>query len=871
MSAARGANHRHPGGMTGWRPALRVARRSVRRHTSRSLLIIALIALPVMAATAADGIIRTLTDRETDLNQAMGTADAHVTLYSRKKVDLGRFLPPGSRVVPVSSPNVMGNLRLSVGDRIVRSRLDLVVLGDPLTAHLARLTDGRLPANAREALVTRPLAEKLGLLDADGALRPHSTAGPHDGPRVTVTGLAIEPYCLSCVDVVAPPDTVLTRSLLDHSPVPVGYLVDLPPGADPAALARAWPVDAGTFTTRESFEDTTPFGGYVADALTQPILLFAALALIGIVITAGAAFAVGTRSQLRDLGLLAVNGGENRHVRRIVLAQGVVLGVLGSATGLVVGAVVMVLGVPLWQRITGQLMENPHFGWGELAIAAAVGILASVAAAVVPAFTVGRMRPADALAGRFAGATPRARVRLLGLATLLAGMAAIVVSGVVSRTRLAEHDRQIARYGSAGPLDRTLPFAGTIAGVAVAVVGLVLVLPAVLAAVGRLGDRLPLSGRLAVRDAVRHRYRTGAACLAIMVTITCSVVTAFVFTARSAAEPKALPANTAIIEFDQVSEYRDSPAGRRTQLAAAAAHVTRAVPGAVTVPITVVTPDADSVLDLWLDTRDDMPTCDTFSGRIAVGTPELIELATGRPPDAAVRTALAEGKAVSYDKCLVSRDGTVTLTAKMPDRTTLPAHLAATAYPAGTSAWSLPTVFLSPEAIAAHGWFQTATSTAVTYPASTDLDAVRTAADDAGMDLWAGDSVGPPTDGYLTGLYYLLAGLAAVVAFLGAGVTVALSATDGRADLATLAALGASGYRRRTLAGSHALVVTGLGALSGLVVGLCAAFAAVPVMGMPTLVVPWEHLLVTVLAVPVVASMTALAVTPSRLPLARRS
>jgi putative ABC transport system permease protein len=191
----------------------------------------------------------------------------------------------------------------------------------------------------------------------------------------------------------------------------------------------------------------------------------------------------------------------------------------------------------------------------------------------------------------------------------------------------------------------------------------------------------------------------------------------------------------------------------------------------------------------------------------------------------------------------------------------MPAYQASDAPDTEDYTWALPKAFISPEAAAAHGWGLHAESVAITYPAPSDLDAVRTAVEDAGMDLYASESA----DEYVTGLYFLLAGLAALVAFLGAGVTVALSATDGRADLATLSALGAQPRRRRTLAGAHALVVTGLGAFAGLVLGVCAGFAAVPIVGYWHLSVPWQHLLITVLAVPLLASVVAVVATPSRL------
>lgn len=853
--------------MTGWRTASRVARRSVRRDLGRSLLIIALVALPVMAATVADGIVRTVTDRETDLDQWMGTADAKINLYSEQPFDVEPLLPHGSRIVPLVPQPVEGSLRLSDGDRIVRTRFRAIIdLGDPLTAHLARLAEGRLPRGRSEVLVTTPLAEKLGLLDADGHLRPRSTVETHTGLKVTVTGLAVEPYCLNCMDVVATPDSQLAA--MTNAARPLAYLVDLSPGADPAAVAHSWPVNKSTITTRESFSDAIPFSSYLEDALTQPALLFAGLGLLGIVITAGAAFAVGARSQMRDLGLVAVNGGAARHIRGIVLAQGVVLGVLGAATGLVAGAVVMVLGVPLWQRITGQLMENPRFGWGELAAAAAVGVLASVAAAVVPAFAVARLRPADALAGRFRVAGQRPRTRRLGVALLMAGTAAVVVSGVVSRARIAAYEALRQRNLDASWPDRTLPAIGTAAGVAITVAGLLLVMPAVLAAVGRLGPRLPLSGRLAVRDAVRHRHRTVAAGAAIMVTVAASVVTAFVFTARTESEPKTMPPNTAMAEVDPLAAADASTADRRAQVERAGANATRAVPGATTVAVETVSSVADSRLRKALyatSSQQSAPDCTGSMATLGVGTPELIELATGRVPDAGVLRALAEGKAVSYDPCLVTPDGTIVLQGILAEPVTVPARIATPA--AGTRDWGLPMLFVSADTAEEHGWIRQVDRMAITYPAPSDLDAVRAAVEDAGVNLYVAETVG----GYVTGLYYLLAGLAALVAFLGAGVTVALSATDGRADLATLAALGAPGRRRRALAGANALVVTMLGTVLGLAVGVCAAFAAVPIMGMSTLPVPWGHLLLTTLAVPALASVVAAVATPSRLPMVARS
>lgn len=98
---------------------------------------------------------------------------------------------------------------------------------------------------------------------------------------------------------------------------------------------------------------------------------------------------------------------------------------------------------------------------------------------------------------------------------------------------------------------------------------------------------------------------------------------------------------------------------------------------------------------------------------------------------------------------------------------------------------------------------------------------------------------------------------------------VALSAAEGRADLATLAAVGAPPRRRRALAASQALLIAGLGCALGLS-GSFIAYTARSTTGSPEFVVPWGNLAVTGVVVPALAVLVAAVFTPSRLPLVRR-
>ena len=86
------------------------------------------------------------------------------------------------------------------------------------------------------------------------------------------------------------------------------------------------------------------------------LALVVAMALLEVVLLAGPAFAVGARRQQRALALMAASGAEPPHLRRVVMASGVVLGtaavVLGSAAGVGVAWVAR----PLVQQFTDTVL-----------------------------------------------------------------------------------------------------------------------------------------------------------------------------------------------------------------------------------------------------------------------------------------------------------------------------------------------------------------------------------------------------------------------------------------------------------------------------------------------------------------------------------
>ncbi|HEX5617839.1 MAG TPA: hypothetical protein VFX51_05440, partial [Solirubrobacteraceae bacterium] len=210
------------------RLALRIARRSVRRNLARSLLIAALVALPVAAATMVDVLVRSFGSPERDARQAMGIADASVTISTAsdlgpwmpgpwsgpedvadrkdrdpETVDLAALLPPGTRLVRDDAG--AGEVTLRSGDWVARTTAAVIDMREPLLRHEAELVEGRRPSDPNDVVLSPVLAERLHVGVGD-------TISARGAPQLHVVGLAREPYCLSCERaVVADQRSTLAR------------------------------------------------------------------------------------------------------------------------------------------------------------------------------------------------------------------------------------------------------------------------------------------------------------------------------------------------------------------------------------------------------------------------------------------------------------------------------------------------------------------------------------------------------------------------------------------------------------------------------------------------------------------------------------
>ncbi|WP_432049721.1 FtsX-like permease family protein [Verrucosispora sp. NA02020] len=884
-----------------WRAALRIARREVTRARGRTALVLAMIVLPVLALSfvvvSAD---MARLDPAEKMEQRLGNADAELRVVSQGPVtqnadgsvwnapedripetvtvdDILRLLPADSRVLPVRRW-----LPLPLRDG-TRARDDVpateVDLADPLAAGLVRIHDGRVPATADEVALNRAARRTLGV-DVGGVLNAR------DGTRSwTVVGVVELPESLEPMAFLRPAGE--PSGSLDHDTV---FLVDLP-GPVTEDLFRhlnrnGVVVGARVSAPSSPVEAVRPLGNSLGAEAIGTGVLVGGLGLLEVVLLVGPAFAVGVRRRRRELALVAVAGGDAAQLRRVVLADGVLLGCIGAAAGVALGVLSAFAARPLVEEFVFQHRFAGYRVWpAALGVIALVAVLAGVLAALAPAWTAARQDVVAGLAGR--RGAPTHRRRWLALGVLLA------VTGLV-----------IAGIGAAMVRSSVI-----LAGLVLGELGLVFATPTLVGLLARLGRFLPLAPRIAVRDASRNRSSTAPAISAVMAAVAGSVALgAFLASDDVRADQQyrpLLPRQTVLVTADDPDAT--GPPDRAAVTAAARDHLGAGsvaplvAAGCRTnfdacVVSAVAPPDQvcpwrpyESISEAdeqraRADRRCQWPAEDHLDGyvQVAVDDGAALPMLTGATPaevTAATAVLRAGGAVVTDPRYLV--DGRVHLSVEDDKRETGEATTTTVPGYAVRSHLRPSWLLISPAAadrldlaVRQTGWVVEAAEPPGQRQRDRFVDALEYLGPvGAQFELGHGFTGTEP-------LLLLLAGVSAVVTVGAAGIATGLAAAEGRADLSTLASVGAGPGVRKLLSLCQAGVIAVLGSLLGIVAGLGSAMIILtftnrrlaegwPVEPPYPLLVPWLTLGVLVV-VPLVAMAGAALLTRSRLPVERR-
>lgn len=485
------------------RALLRISWRDTVRNRARSLLVIALVAVPVAAVTAGLCVFRT-TDPTPDARATgeMGQADLLVTLGSPvDRDDLQARLPADAEVAPFFRGRAEVTAGAS-GDTVTALLMGLDPTG--LAEGIVETTTGTAPRTDTDASLSASVADQLGLAIGDDIHLADR--------RFEVVGIHREPEALSRDSVLVPPAAVIEDGA-------ASWLVDLGDTAVAAALDGLQAPDGTPSISVVTRADAGARGRGQEMTLT----VLGLLALVEAALVVAAAMAVSTRRRQRELGLVAAVGGDDRHLRRAVLWAGIVLGAVGSAIGVALGLGATIAMYPWLQSWADRALHGLRLPVGHVAVVAAGGVAAVTAAAWVPAHGASRLPVLQALSGRRPPVGSAGRSLSVGIGLSAVGVATVVMSLPVGlRTQAA---------GDVVPLMILL-------GSVLTVLGFGAMSPWLLDRLGRASPHLPLGPRLALRDTARYRTRNGPMVTAIMAGLAMSVAVAAGLESLQAADPE---------------------------------------------------------------------------------------------------------------------------------------------------------------------------------------------------------------------------------------------------------------------------------------------------------------------------------------------
>jgi putative ABC transport system permease protein len=767
------------GGVPARRAVIRWAWRLLRREWRQQLLVLALVTVAVAATIVGAAVA---TDTPPLANAGFGTAQDQATFQAPDPHLASQIAALRHRFGRV---DVIENQTVAIPGSINTFDLRAQNPHGPYGQPMLSLVSGHYPAGPGQVAMTSGVATAFRLRVGD---LWHS-----GGTARRVTGIVQNP-----------------QSLLDEFALVVPGQVTAPSQVSVLFDARGVPAD------RIGPNVSTPHSASSGNVL-NPQTIVLALATVGMLLIALVGiggFTVLAQRRLRSLGLLAAQGATDKNIRLVVRANGVLVGILGAVAGFVLGLAAWLAYRPSVESDAHHLIRVFQLPWTVIGVAMALAVVATYFAASRPARSITRTPVVTALSGRPAPPKQVHRSALPGLILLGGAAVLFAYSG-------------ISNGNGSGALELVLGFVALIAAV-------ILLAPACLTLLARLGRRAPIATRLALRDLARYRARSGSALAAITLGVLIAVLVSVLSAQRFGNVLDYAGPNVA---SDQLIVYTPNGQGggpgngagaapTASQLRSMAAS-TRGIAAALGSHDLVALYQPGASLQHAAAGR-------SWSGPVYLATPQLLRAfgikASQVSPDADVLTARPGLAGISKMQLLHGKGGAGggafggggpggRQTFPCPASTCLanPVIQEVSALPTGTSA---PNTVFTEHAVrtlrltsSLSGWLiQTPHP-----PTAAQITNARLTAAAAGLTIETKNSI--PSVAVIID-WATVFGIVLALGILA--MTLGLIRSETAGDLRTLAATGASSWTRRTLTGATA----GALGLAGAVLGTLAAYVA---------------------------------------------
>lgn len=500
---------------------LKATLRSFLAHKGR--LLLSALAVVLSVAFVAGSLIFSDTVTRT-FDRLFASTAADVTVSPRN--DLDAQIPTGA------TPTLPAALadRLAKVDGVAATHVDAGVENatvvdsedksvGPTTGAPTIVTNWQLTERSPVKLTSghEPKGDGEALLDADTAKKKHVRVGDtlsvqaQPGTfKVRIVGIATFTTTNPGAALVFLDTPTAQTKLLGSTEAATSISVDAARGVDNAQLKQRVAAALGTKTydvktaDEQAKDSAARLGGFL-DVIKYVMLGFAGIAvLVGVFLIVNT-FSMLIAQRTRELGLLRALGADRRQVRRSVLTEALLLGLVGSTLGLAAG---IGLAVGLIQLMTafGMNLKSTEMviGWATPVASYVVGVGVTFVAAYLPARRAAVVSPMAALAdAEVAGVGRPLRVRaVVGSVVGAAGAAALAGCAAASKT---------SSSASLLGLGIVLTLVATV------IAGPLLVRPVIRVLGGAFPALFGSVGRMSQRNALRNPRRTGATAAALMV------------------------------------------------------------------------------------------------------------------------------------------------------------------------------------------------------------------------------------------------------------------------------------------------------------------------------------------------------------------
>ena len=513
------------GGVAARRAVVRWGTRMFRREWRQQLLVVALL---TVAVSAAIGSITFAWNSGAADNTDFGSANQLLQFDGTDPQKLEAGLRDARTAF--GTIDVIAHRSVTVPGAVERLDYRAQDPGGVYGGELLALIRGSYPQGPVEVAVTNGVAGSLQLgLGSTLAL---------DGHRRKVVGIVENPSKLSDEFALVAPSTLTP----DHVDVLVAA------NGDPGGFFAS--KGAGP---RGALVGNMIRGNDNAGANTLAMFSAATVFVLLASLVAAAGFAVVAQRRLRQLGMLAAVGATQKHLRLVLLTNGVLVGAIAAFVGTIIGLALWVAFAPTLESAVDHRIDRLSLPWELIAMTVVLALLGATAASWWPGRAVARLPVMLALSGRPPKPRPARRFAVAAGTLLVVGIGALAFSN---------RDRP--------PL--------IVVGLVATILGSLLIGPLAIRTFTAAAGRVPVAPRLALRDLARYQARSGAALAAVTLALGLAVAAVIVASAEEAKRGNKPPAlsDRQIRVYLGPSEARGfTPVGTNARLSALGDSVSR--------------------------------------------------------------------------------------------------------------------------------------------------------------------------------------------------------------------------------------------------------------------------------------------------------